>query len=153
MKRSLMDAFCHSLFSPPGPGAAPLFSQQGLYNNMSITVSMGGGSSAVAPLPPMGQAVGSSGVGSVCSEQQVKPAPIGWGGSTPPSDCSLPLPLQVQQVQVFADVQCTVNLVGGESYLNQGSMGAPAAPKSTGGPAPQSSQAQQKSLLQQLLTE
>ncbi|KAF6723185.1 Nuclear receptor coactivator 1 [Oryzias melastigma] len=118
-----------SLFSPPGPGAAPLFSQQGLYNNMSITVSMGGGSSAVAPLPPMGQAVGSSGVGSVCSEQQV------------------------QQVQVFADVQCTVNLVGGESYLNQGSMGAPAAPKSTGGPAPQSSQAQQKSLLQQLLTE
>lgn len=53
---------------------------------------------------------------------------------------------QAQQVQVFADVQCTVNLVGSDSYLNQ------AAPQK--GPGPQGSHnAQQKSLLQQLLTE
>lgn len=52
---------------------------------------------------------------------------------------------------MFADVQCTVNLVGGESYLNQGAVGA--AQKATGAPAPQSGPAQQKSLLQQLLTE
>lgn len=61
--------------------------------------------------------------------------------------------LCVQQVQVFADVQCTVNLVGSDSYLNQGSIGAAASQK---GPGPQGSQnnpAQQKSLLQQLLTE
>lgn len=56
---------------------------------------------------------------------------------------------QVQQVQVFADVQCTVNLVGSDSYLNQ--------PGQVGHQKPQSStstsQSQQKSLLQQLLTE
>ncbi|KAK2092102.1 hypothetical protein P7K49_028630 [Saguinus oedipus] len=56
---------------------------------------------------------------------------------------------QVQQVQVFADVQCTVNLVGGDPYLNQpGPLGTQ---KPTSGP--QTPQAQQKSLLQQLLTE
>ncbi|XP_023808907.1 nuclear receptor coactivator 1 isoform X1 [Oryzias latipes] len=119
-----------SLFTPPGQSGGSLFGQQGLYNNMSITVSMAGGSGAVAPLPPMGQAAGTGGlggVGSACGEQQV------------------------QQLQVFADVQCTVNLVGGESYLNQGAVGA--AQKAAGAPAPQSGPAQQKSLLQQLLTE
>lgn len=58
-------------------------------------------------------------------------------------------PLQVQQVQVFADVQCTVNLVGSDSYLNQ--PGPMASQK--GGAATQTAQSQQKSLLQQLLTE
>ncbi|XP_054910477.1 nuclear receptor coactivator 1-like isoform X3 [Poeciliopsis prolifica] len=122
------------LFSQSGQSAGQAFGQQGVYNNMSITVSMAGGSGDVSSLPPMGQAVGMSNsnlnnVSAVCSDQQV------------------------QQVQVFADVQCTVNLVGSDSYLNQGSMGAAAPQK---GPVPQgsqTSQAQQKSLLQQLLTE
>lgn len=63
--------------------------------------------------------------------------------------------VQVQQLQVFADVQCTVNLVGGDSYLSQGSIAAAAAAQKGSGPpqGPQTSQAQQKSLLQQLLTE
>uniref|UniRef100_A0A096M7C6 Nuclear receptor coactivator 1 n=1 Tax=Poecilia formosa TaxID=48698 RepID=A0A096M7C6_POEFO len=122
------------LFSQSGQSAGQAFGQQGVYNNMSITVSMAGGTGGVSSLPPMGQAVGMSNsnlsnASSVCSEQQV------------------------QQVQVFADVQCTVNLVSSDSYLNQGSMGAAAPQK---GPVPQgsqTSQAQQKSLLQQLLTE
>eukprot|EP00064_Thunnus_orientalis_P021250 superscaffoldBa00006331_g21408 len=101
---------------------------------MSITVSMAGGSGGVGSLPPMGQPVGMSNsnlsnVGSVCSDQQV------------------------QQVQVFADVQCTVNLVGSDSYLNQGSIGAGASQKGPGPQGSQNNQAQQKSLLQQLLTE
>lgn len=58
-----------------------------------------------------------------------------------------------QQVQVFADVQCTVNLVGSESYINQGSVGAVASQKAPGVQGSQNNQAQQKSLLQQLLTE
>ncbi|XP_069028421.1 LOW QUALITY PROTEIN: nuclear receptor coactivator 1 [Embiotoca jacksoni] len=121
-----------SLFSQSGRSAAPAFGQQGVYNNMSITVSMAGGSGGVGSLPPMGQPVGMSNsnlsnVGSVCGDQQV------------------------QQVQVFADVQCTVNLVGGDSYLNPGSIAA--AQKGPGPPGPQNNQAQQKSLLQQLLTE
>uniref|UniRef100_A0A3Q3WQ48 Uncharacterized protein n=1 Tax=Mola mola TaxID=94237 RepID=A0A3Q3WQ48_MOLML len=122
----------NSLFSQSGQSAGQAFGQQGVYNNMSITVSMAGGSGGVSSLPPMGQPVGMSdsplgSVGGVCSDQQ--------------------------QVQVFADVQCTVNLVGSDSYLNQGSIGAAASQK---GPGPQGSQnnpAQQKSLLQQLLTE
>ncbi|KAI4791337.1 hypothetical protein KUCAC02_034065, partial [Chaenocephalus aceratus] len=58
----------------------------------------------------------------------------------------------VQQVQVFADVQCTVNLVGSDSsYLNAGPIGAPAPLKGPQGS--QSPAANQKSLLQQLLTE
>ncbi|KAM9356268.1 nuclear receptor coactivator 1 [Pholidichthys leucotaenia] len=123
-----------SLFSPSGQSAGQAFGQQGVYNNMSITVSMAGGSSGVASLPPMGQQVGMSNsnlsnVSSVCSDQQV------------------------QQVQVFADVQCTVNLVGSDSYLNQGSIGTAAAPKAPGQQVSQNNQAQQKSLLQQLLTE
>ncbi|KAM7368407.1 hypothetical protein PAMP_014629 [Pampus punctatissimus] len=123
-----------SLFSPSGQSARQPFGQQGVYNNMSITVSMAGGSGGVGSLPPMGQPVGMSNsnlsnVSSVCSDQQV------------------------QQVQVFADVQCTVNLVGSDSYLNQGSIGAGAPQKGPGPPGSQNNQAQQKSLLQQLLTE
>ncbi|XP_061563441.1 nuclear receptor coactivator 1 isoform X1 [Cololabis saira] len=123
-----------SLFSQPGQSAGQVFSQQGVYNNMSITVSMAGGSASVGSLPPMGAAAGMSStnlsnVSSVCSDQQV------------------------QQVQVFADVQCTVNLVGSDSYLNQSAIGAPAPQKGPGAPGSQNNQAQQKSLLQQLLTE
>uniref|UniRef100_A0A8C4EAX7 Nuclear receptor coactivator 1 n=1 Tax=Dicentrarchus labrax TaxID=13489 RepID=A0A8C4EAX7_DICLA len=124
----------NSLFSQSGQSAGQAFGQQGVYNNMSITVSMAGGSGGVGSLPPMGQPVGMSNsnlsnVGSVCSDQQV------------------------QQVQVFADVQCTVNLVGSDSYLNQGSIGASASQKGPGPQGSQNNQAQQKSLLQQLLTE
>uniref|UniRef100_A0A3P8SVX0 Nuclear receptor coactivator 1 n=1 Tax=Amphiprion percula TaxID=161767 RepID=A0A3P8SVX0_AMPPE len=123
-----------SLFSQSGQNTGQAFGQQGVYNNMSITVSMAGGSGGVTSLPPMGQPVGISNsnlsnVSSVCSDQQV------------------------QQVQVFADVQCTVNLVGSDSYLNQGSIGAAASQKGPGPQGSQNSQAQQKSLLQQLLTE
>ncbi|XP_008287401.1 nuclear receptor coactivator 1 isoform X2 [Stegastes partitus] len=123
-----------SLFSQSGQSTGQAFGQQGVYNNMSITVSMAGGSGGVTSLPPMGQPVGISNsnlsnVGSVCSDQQV------------------------QQVQVFADVQCTVNLVGSDSYLNQGSIGAAASQKGPGPQSSQNNQAQQKSLLQQLLTE
>ncbi|XP_060947491.1 nuclear receptor coactivator 1 [Limanda limanda] len=125
----------NSLFSQSGQSAAQAFGQQGVYNNMSITVSMAGGSGGVGSLPPMGTPVGMSNsnlssVGSVCSDQQV------------------------QQLQVFADVQCTVNLVGSDSYLTQGAIAAAAASqKGPGPPGAASSQAQQKSLLQQLLTE
>ncbi|XP_068198362.1 nuclear receptor coactivator 1 isoform X2 [Antennarius striatus] len=124
----------NSLFSQPGQSAGQAFGQQGVYNNMSITVSMAGGSGGVGSLPPMGQPASMtnsnlSNVGSVCSDQQV------------------------QQVQVFADVQCTVNLVGSDSYLNQGSIGAAASQKGPGPQGAQNNQAQQKSLLQQLLTE
>uniref|UniRef100_UPI0037E811F5 nuclear receptor coactivator 1 n=1 Tax=Semicossyphus pulcher TaxID=241346 RepID=UPI0037E811F5 len=124
----------NSLFSQSGQSAGQAFGQQGVYNNMSITVSMAGGSGGVGSLPPMGQTVGLSNsnlsnVGSVCSDQQV------------------------QQVQVFADVQCTVNLVGSDSYLNQGSISAAASQKAPVPQASQNNQAQQKSLLQQLLTE
>ncbi|XP_071324004.1 nuclear receptor coactivator 1 isoform X2 [Trachinotus anak] len=124
----------NSLFSQSGQSAGQAFGQQGVYNNMSITVSMAGGSGGVGSLPPMGQPVvmsnsNLSNVGSVCSDQQV------------------------QQVQVFADVQCTVNLVGSDSYLNQGSIGTAASQKGPGPQGSQNNQAQQKSLLQQLLTE
>lgn len=76
-----------SLFSPSGQSAGQSFGQQGVYNNMSITVSMAGGSGGVGPLPPMGQQVGMSNsnlssVGSVCSEQQV-----GVVASRPCSSC------------------------------------------------------------------
>ncbi|XP_072218866.1 nuclear receptor coactivator 1 isoform X2 [Leuresthes tenuis] len=119
-----------SLFSQSGQSAAQPFGQQGVYNNMSITVSMAGGSGGVGSLPPMGQTVGMSN-----------------------SNLSNVSDQQVQQVQVFADVQCTVNLVGSDSYLNQGSIGAAASQKGPGTQGSQNNQAQQKSLLQQLLTE
>lgn len=54
---------------------------------------------------------------------------------------------------MFADVQCTVNLVGSDSYINQGSVGTATSQKAPGVQGSQNSQAQQKSLLQQLLTE
>ncbi|KAK2845990.1 hypothetical protein Q7C36_010844 [Tachysurus vachellii] len=119
----------NSLYNQPGQTGSQSFGQQGVYNNMSITVSMAGGSGAAGSLPPIGPpvAIGNNSLGSVgsmCNDQ-------------------------VQQVQVFADVQCTVNLVGSDSYLNQ--------PGQVGHQKPQSStstsQSQQKSLLQQLLTE
>ncbi|XP_023687355.2 nuclear receptor coactivator 1 [Paramormyrops kingsleyae] len=119
----------NSMYSQSGQTPSQAFGQQGVYNNMSITVSMAGGSSGVGSLTPMGPSVGmgNSNLGNIspmCNDQ-------------------------VQQVQVFADVQCTVNLVGSDSYLNQ--PGPMASQK--GGAATQSAQSQQKSLLQQLLTE
>ncbi|XP_026146491.1 nuclear receptor coactivator 1-like isoform X1 [Carassius auratus] len=119
----------NSLFNQAGQPVSQSFGQQGVYNNMSITVSMAGGSGAVSTLPPIGPSVGMGNnnlgnVTSMCNDQ-------------------------VQQVQVFADVQCTVNLVGSDSYLNQsGPIGSQKGP--SGNPTAQS---QQKSLLQQLLTE
>lgn len=68
-----------SLFSPSGQGAAQTFGQQGVYNNMSITVSMAGGSGGASSLPPMAQSVGNSNLNSVipvCSDQQVSQSPI-----------------------------------------------------------------------------
>lgn len=77
---------------------------------------------------------------------------VAWWLQSVIKSCNL-LRLQVQQVQVFADVQCTVNLVGSDSYLNQGSISTAAPQKSSGQQGSQNNQAQQKSLLQQLLTE
>nr|XP_021324335.1 nuclear receptor coactivator 1 isoform X1 [Danio rerio]XP_691744.5 nuclear receptor coactivator 1 isoform X1 [Danio rerio] len=119
----------NGMYNQVGPPVSQSFGQQGVYNNMSITVSMAGGSGAVNTLPPIGPSVGmgNNNLGNVttmCNEQ-------------------------VQQVQVFADVQCTVNLVGSDSYLNQsGPIGSQKGPSGT-----PSAQSQQKSLLQQLLTE
>ncbi|XP_059354416.1 nuclear receptor coactivator 1-like isoform X2 [Carassius carassius] len=119
----------NSMYNKAGQPVSQSFGQQGVYNNMSITVSMAGGSGAVSTLPPIGPSVGMGNnnlgnVTSMCNDQ-------------------------VQQVQVFADVQCTVNLVGSDSYLNQsGPMGSQKGPSGT-----PTAQAQQKSLLQQLLTE
>lgn len=61
-----------SLFGQSGQGAVQAFGQQGVYNNMSITVSMAGGSSGVSSLPPMGQpvAMSNSNLNNV-SDQQV----------------------------------------------------------------------------------
>ncbi|KTG37861.1 hypothetical protein cypCar_00000933 [Cyprinus carpio] len=119
----------NSMYSQAGQPVSQSFGQQGVYNNMSITVSMAGGSGAVSTLPPIGPSVGMGNnnlgnVTSMCNDQ-------------------------VQQVQVFADVQCTVNLVGSDSYLNQsGPIGSQKGPSGT-----PTAQSQQKSLLQQLLTE
>ncbi|XP_018422330.1 PREDICTED: nuclear receptor coactivator 1 [Nanorana parkeri] len=133
----------------PGQG------QQGMYNNMSITVSMGGANNGVQNMNQMtGQVqMGSlpmQNMNSMCTEQQVNDQNLRASGLYS-SDLlkSEQDTGQVQQVQVFADVQCTVNLVGGDPYLNQpGPMGSQ---KNTQGPT--NPQAQQKSLLQQLLTE
>lgn len=75
--------------------------------------------------------------------------PVGMGNNNLGNVSSLCGDQQVQQVQVFADVQCTVNLVGSDSYLNQQG----ALPPQKSPQVSQSSQSQQKSLLQQLLTE
>uniref|UniRef100_A0A3P8ZFX0 Nuclear receptor coactivator 1 n=1 Tax=Esox lucius TaxID=8010 RepID=A0A3P8ZFX0_ESOLU len=153
----------NSLFSQSGQTTPQAFGQQGVYNNMSITVSMAGGSGGVASLTPMGPSVGigNSNLGnmnSVCHKRL-------WQARSPILQLSVPFilsplsftdgllsssfPHKVQQVQVFADVQCTVNLVGSDSYLNQSGSMVP----QKGTPGPQSTQSQQKSLLQQLLTE
>ncbi|XP_075779410.1 nuclear receptor coactivator 1 isoform X5 [Pelodiscus sinensis] len=148
----------NNVFSQAGQNQ-PTPAQQGMYNNMSITVSMAGGNTNVQNMNPMtGQMQMSSlqmpGMNSMCSEQVNDSAlrPSGLYCNQLSSTDLLKTEAdgaQVQQVQVFADVQCTVNLVGGDPYLNQpGPMGSQ---KSTTGP--QTPQAQQKSLLQQLLTE
>ncbi|XP_043551149.1 nuclear receptor coactivator 1 [Chiloscyllium plagiosum] len=100
----------------------------GMYNNVSITVSMDNGPASVSNL------------------NQVS-GQMHMGTMQLPSIRSM-CPEQVQQVQVFADVQCTVNVVGGDSYLNQSGMAS-----QKGQPGGQAPQSQQKSLLQQLLTE
>ncbi|XP_061846169.1 nuclear receptor coactivator 1 isoform X1 [Colius striatus] len=137
--------------------------QQGMYNNMSITVSMAGGNTNVQNMNPMaGQMQMNSlqmpGMNSMCSEQVNDPAlrPAGLYcnqlSSTDLLKTEADGAQQVQQVQVFADVQCTVNLVG-DPYLNPpGSLGTPKAAATAAGPPPPPP-AQQKSLLQQLLTE
>ncbi|XP_071999958.1 nuclear receptor coactivator 1 isoform X4 [Engystomops pustulosus] len=138
----------------PSPG------QQGMYNNMSITVSMGGNNSGVQNVNQMtGQMQMSSlpmqGMTSMCTDQQVNDPSLRPGGiyCNQLSSADLlktePDTGQVQQVQVFADVQCTVNLVGGDPYLNQSGP----IPTQKANASPQTPQAQQKSLLQQLLTE
>ncbi|XP_040283070.1 nuclear receptor coactivator 1 isoform X3 [Bufo bufo] len=139
----------------PTPG------QQGMYNNMSITVSMGGNNAGVQNVNQMtGQMQMSSlpmqAMNSMCTDQQVNDPSLRPGGlycnqlsSTDLLKTEPDTGQQVQQVQVFADVQCTVNLVGGDTYLNQSGPMPPQ--KNTSGP--QTPQAQQKSLLQQLLTE
>ncbi|XP_054239373.1 nuclear receptor coactivator 1 isoform X2 [Indicator indicator] len=146
-----------NVFSQAGQSqVAP--AQQGMYNNMSITVSMAGGNTNVQNMNPMaGQMQMNSlqmpGMNSMCSEQVNDPAlrPAGLYCNQLSSTDLLKTEAdgaQVQQVQVFADVQCTVNLVG-DPYLNPP---APlGTPKNAAGPPPPPGQ--QKSLLQQLLTE
>ncbi|MEE6477152.1 hypothetical protein FKM82_011379 [Ascaphus truei] len=138
----------------PAPG------QQGMYNNMSITVSMGGGNASVQNVNQMtGQMQMSSlpmqTMNSMCTEQQGNDTAMGPTGLYCNQLSSTDLLKsesetgQVQKVQVFADVQCTVNLVGGDPYTNP--PGSMSSQKTISGP--QTQQAQQKSLLQQLLTE
>ncbi|XP_061206133.1 nuclear receptor coactivator 1 isoform X4 [Neopsephotus bourkii] len=147
-----------NVFSQAGQ-SQPAPAQQGMYNNMSITVSMAGGNTNVQNMNPMaGQMQMNSlqmpGMNSMCSEQVNDPAlrPTGLYcnqlSSTDLLKTEADGAQQVQQVQVFADVQCTVNLVG-DPYLNPpASLGTP---KNATGPPPPPGQ--QKSLLQQLLTE
>ncbi|XP_066450903.1 nuclear receptor coactivator 1 isoform X3 [Eleutherodactylus coqui] len=148
-----------SVFGQAGQ-TQPTPGQQGMYNNMSITVSMGGNNAGVQNVNQMtGQMQMSSlpmqTMNSMCTDQQVNDASLRPGGlyCNQLSSTDLlktdPDTGQVQQVQVFADVQCTVNLVGGDPYLNQ--PGPIPTQKTTSGS--QTPQAQQKSLLQQLLTE
>ncbi|XP_066450914.1 nuclear receptor coactivator 1 isoform X5 [Eleutherodactylus coqui] len=149
-----------SVFGQAGQ-TQPTPGQQGMYNNMSITVSMGGNNAGVQNVNQMtGQMQMSSlpmqTMNSMCTDQQVNDASLRPGGlycnqlsSTDLLKTDPDTGQQVQQVQVFADVQCTVNLVGGDPYLNQ--PGPIPTQKTTSGS--QTPQAQQKSLLQQLLTE
>uniref|UniRef100_A0A8D2ISF6 Nuclear receptor coactivator n=1 Tax=Varanus komodoensis TaxID=61221 RepID=A0A8D2ISF6_VARKO len=144
----------NSVFGQAGQ-AQPPPAQPGMYNNMNITVSMAGGNATVPSMNPMaGQMpMNSLQMNQLCPEQVNDSAlrPTGLYCNQLSSDLLKTEAdgAQVQQVQVFADVQCTVNLVGGDSYLNQ--PGPVGAQKSSAGP--QTPQAQQKSLLQQLLTE
>lgn len=171
-----------SLFNQTGQTSSQNFGQQGVYNNMSITVSMAGGSGAAGSLPPIGPPVGIGNsnlgnVSSLCNDQvrssgHVRVVLNLYSAIVTGKVFShvtylfrmlylyvdlcqihlfffFLLSNQVQQVQVFADVQCTVNLVGSDSYLNQpGQVGHQKPQGSTS-----TSQSQQKSLLQQLLTE
>ncbi|XP_040204051.1 nuclear receptor coactivator 1 isoform X1 [Rana temporaria] len=144
-----------SVFGQTGQNQ-PAQGQQGMYNNMSITVSMGGANNGVQNVNQMtGQMqMGSlpmQSMNSMCTEQQVNDPSLRTSGmySTDLLKTDPDTGQQVQQVQVFADVQCTVNLVGGDPYMNQ--QGSMASQKTT--PGPTTPQAQQKSLLQQLLTE
>uniref|UniRef100_A0A671NND8 Nuclear receptor coactivator 1-like n=1 Tax=Sinocyclocheilus anshuiensis TaxID=1608454 RepID=A0A671NND8_9TELE len=134
----------NSMYNQAGQPVSQSFGQQGVYNNMSITVSMAGGSGAVSTLPPIGPSVGmgNNNLGNVTSIINFFKKKK---NHTRRSFLFPFIPIsQVQQVQVFADVQCTVNLVGSDSYLNQsGPIGSQKGP----------TQSQQKSLLQQLLTE
>ncbi|XP_016852037.2 nuclear receptor coactivator 1 isoform X1 [Anolis carolinensis] len=147
----------NSVFGQAGQ-SQPSPAQQGMYNNMSITVSMAGGNANVQNMNPMaGQMPMSSlqmpGMNQLCPEQVNDPSlrPSGLYCNQLSSDLLKTEAdgAQVQQVQVFADVQCTVNLVGGDPYLN--APGPVGGQKTPGGS--QTPQAQQKSLLQQLLTE
>uniref|UniRef100_A0A8C6UKH2 Nuclear receptor coactivator 1 n=1 Tax=Neogobius melanostomus TaxID=47308 RepID=A0A8C6UKH2_9GOBI len=77
----------NSLFSPSGQSAGQAFSQQEAYNNMSVTVSMAGGSGGVASVPSMGQPIAMSNnnlstIGPACSDQQ---STTGAAPVTPPS--------------------------------------------------------------------
>lgn len=88
-----------SLFSQSGQSAGQAFGQQGVYNNMSITVSMAGGSGSVGSLPPMGQTVSMSNnnlnnVGAVCSDQQV--------GLVIARQVSVPTPVLRDTVNLFS---------------------------------------------------
>lgn len=160
MKAWQQGAMGNSNVFSPAVQNQPAPAQPGVYNNMSITVSMAGGNTSVQNMNPMmGQMQMSSlqmpGMNAVCPEQINDPSLRHTGlycnqlSSTDLLKTEPDGTQQVQQVQVFADVQCTVNLVGGDPYLNQpGPLGAQ---KPTSGP--QTPQAQQKSLLQQLLTE
>ncbi|XP_069089863.1 nuclear receptor coactivator 1 isoform X1 [Pleurodeles waltl] len=150
----------NSVFSQSGPGQ-PSPSQQGMYNNMSITVSMAGGNTNVQNMNPItGQMQMNSmqmpSLNSLCSEpvndSTLRPAGL-YCNQLSSSDLLKTESdgAQVQQVQVFADVQCTVNLVGGDSYLNQSS--SPMGSQKNTSSGSTTPQAQQKSLLQQLLTE
>ncbi|XP_016120983.1 nuclear receptor coactivator 1-like [Sinocyclocheilus grahami] len=64
----------NSMYNQAGQPVSQSFGQQGVYNNMSITVSMAGGSGAVSTLPPIGPSVGMSNnnlgnVTSMCNDQ------------------------------------------------------------------------------------
>lgn len=66
--------FCVSMYNQAGQPVSQSFGQQGVYNNMSITVSMAGGSGAVSTLPPIGPSVGMGNnnlgnVTSMCNDQ------------------------------------------------------------------------------------
>uniref|UniRef100_A0A672PS50 Nuclear receptor coactivator 1 n=1 Tax=Sinocyclocheilus grahami TaxID=75366 RepID=A0A672PS50_SINGR len=64
----------NSMYNQAGQPVSQSFGQQGVYNNMSITVSMAGGSGAVSTLPPIGPSVGMGNnilgnVTSMCNDQ------------------------------------------------------------------------------------
>lgn len=63
-----------SMYSQSGQTPSQAFGQQGVYNNMSITVSMAGGSGGVGSLTPMGPSVGMGNsnlgnISSMCNDQ------------------------------------------------------------------------------------